>query len=116
MKMIERIDTICVKVVNVEESSKWYQNIMGFKETYKGEGYRILSIGNSEVPFTIEEGDIMPTNNGTYPIFFSKDLNETYRKLKELGVNVSELHSDGVNNFFDMYDPDNNKLPICYWK
>ncbi|WP_342429993.1 VOC family protein [Neobacillus sp. FSL H8-0543] len=114
--MIERIDTVCLKVINVEESSEWYQNILGFKETYKGEGYRILSIGNSKVPLTIEEGDVKPINNGTYPIFFSKDINKIYKKLKEQGVNVSELHNDGVNNFFDFYDRDNNKLQICYWK
>lgn len=114
--LIEKIDTVCLKVINVEVSSKWYQDIMGFKETYKGEGYRNLSIGNSEVPFTIEEGYVMPTNKGTYPIFFTKDISVTYKKLKEQNVNVGELLNDGVNNFFDVYGPDNNKLQICYWK
>lgn len=38
--MIERIDTICIKVKDVEESSTWYQEFLGFKETFRGEGYR----------------------------------------------------------------------------
>ncbi|GAK00177.1 hypothetical protein JCM19055_3251 [Geomicrobium sp. JCM 19055] len=47
--------------------------------------------------------------------FFSKDIENTYKVLKENSVTVSELQSDDVNKFFDFYDLDGNKLQVCYW-
>ncbi|WP_053217345.1 VOC family protein [Virgibacillus senegalensis] len=113
--MFERIDTICLTVKNVEQSSAWYQEL-GFKVAFKGKGYRVLTVGNSEVPLTIEEGSITKEENQTYPIFFTKDIKDTYKKLQEKGVAVTELEDDGDNNFFDFYDLDNNKLQVCFWE
>ncbi|KOO51189.1 VOC family protein [Viridibacillus arvi] len=113
--MIERIDTICLQVSNIEKSSNWYQELLGFKEVYKAEGYRVLSVGNSGVPLTIEEGNTS-LDNRTYPIFFTKDIKAAHTKLMEHGVDVGELQIDGVNNFFEFYDLDNNKLQVCFWE
>ncbi|MFZ3580185.1 VOC family protein [Virgibacillus sp. DJP39] len=115
--MIERIDTICLMVSNVEESSTWYQEKLGFKEAFKDEGYRVLSIGNSGVPLTIEQGSPKTSSvHRAYPIFFAKDIIHTYEKLKQHGVRVSELQKDNTNTFFDIYDPDDNKLQVCFWE
>lgn len=115
MSLLDRIDTICLTVSNVEKASAWYQDILGLKESFNGGCYRILTIGNSKVPLTIEEGDVKSSHNQIYPIYFSKSIENTYEILKENGVAVSELQSDGVNNFFDFYDLDGNKLQVCYW-
>lgn len=114
--MIERIDTICLKVSNVEAASAWYQEILGFKEAFRADHYCILSIGDSRVPLTIEQGNGGANKDGTYPIFFSKDPEKTFSKLKEMGVEVEEIQRDGANTFFDFYDLDHNKLQICYWE
>lgn len=88
---------------------------MGFKEAFKGEYYRILSIGTSSVPLTIEQAETKtPLENQTYPIFFTKDIQQTHKTLREKGLHVSEIKMDGVNHFFDFYDLDHNKLKI--WK
>lgn len=113
--MFEKIDTICLTVSDVERSSSWYQEILGLKEVFKGKKYRILKIGNSEIPLTIEEGRTSSNENNTYPIFFTKDIEKTYQKLKELGVDVSELKNDSENNYFNFLDLDKNKLQVCYW-
>lgn len=113
--MFERIDTICLTVSNVEQSSTWYQEI-GFKVAFEGEGYRVLTVGNSEVPLTIEEGSMSSKENQAYPIFFTKDINNTFKKLQEKDVEVTELQDDGDNKFFDFYDLDNNKLQVCFWE
>ena len=113
--MFERIDTVCLMVSNVEESSIWYEEL-GFKVTFKGEGYRVFTIGNSGVPLTIEQGNVSSKENSTYPIFFTKDIKNTYLKLLEKGVKVSVLKNDGDNTFFDFYDLDNNKLQVCFWE
>lgn len=114
--MFERIDTICLTVSDVERSSSWYQEVLGLKEVFKGEGYRILKVGSGQIPLTIEEGSTSSNENNTYPIFFTKEIEKTYKKLKEQGVDVAELINDGENHFFDFFDLDNNKLQVCYWQ
>ncbi|MEK3796879.1 VOC family protein [Peribacillus sp. FSL H8-0477] len=115
--MIERMDTVCLKVHDVAASSLWYQEILGFKESDKGDGYRVLSIGDSGTALTIEEGDegTLPGNHA-YPIFFTKDIEQTRTKLMEQSIKVSQLKKEGRNTFFDVYDIDNNKLQVCYWE
>ncbi|WP_112180468.1 MULTISPECIES: VOC family protein [Paraliobacillus] len=113
--MFERIDTVCLTVRNVEQSSIWYQEL-GFKVAFKGDGYQVFTIGNSGVPLTIEEGSVSSQENSTYPIFFTTDIKNTYLKLKEKGVEVTKLKDDGDNKFFDFYDLDNNKLQVCFWE
>jgi len=113
--VFERIDTLCLTVSNIEQSSSWYQEL-GFKVAFKGESYRILTVGNSEVPLTIEEGSRSSKENGAYPIFFTKDIKNTYKNLREKGVKVTEIRDDGDKSFFDFYDLDNNKLQVCFWE
>ncbi|SDM80190.1 VOC family protein [Sediminibacillus halophilus] len=113
--MFERIDTVCLTVSNLEESSIWYQKL-GFKVAFKGEGYQVFTIGNSGIPLTIEEGNVDSPDNSTYPIFFTNDIKTTYVNLKEKGVEVTELKDDGDNTFFDLYDLDKNKLQVCFWE
>lgn len=115
MSLLKRIDTICLTVGNVEKASNWYQEVLGLTESFKGEHYRILSVANSGVPLTIEEGDVHSPQNLVYPIFYSENIEEIYNKLKEQNVKVSEIHDDGVNKFLDLYDLDGNRLQVCYW-
>ncbi|MFG6120149.1 VOC family protein [Thalassobacillus sp. B23F22_16] len=114
--MFERLDTICLSVTNLDQSSAWYQKVLGLDLVFKGEGYRVFAIGESEVPLTIEEGHPGQGKKTTYPIFFTKDINQTYEKLLKSDVKVSEIEADGTNRYFDFYDLDNNRLQVCFWK
>ncbi|MCA0987501.1 VOC family protein [Guptibacillus algicola] len=114
--MLERIDTFCLKVRDVERASEWYQEKLGLKETFRDDGYRILSVGDSSVPITIEEGETSESHHQSYPIFFTSAIDETYETLKNRGVEVGELQRDEVNRFFDLYDLDENRLQVCFWE
>ncbi|THE13035.1 VOC family protein [Bacillus timonensis] len=116
MSLLERIDTICLTVSDVEKASTWYQEVLELSESYNGGHYRILSVGNSGVPLTIEEGKVNPSNRQVYPIFYTENIEEVYKVLQEKHVKVSKIQIDGVNRFFEFYDPDGNKLEVCYWK
>lgn len=116
MDLFEKIDTICLKVNDVENASLWYQNVLVFKETFRDEYYRILSIGNSAIPLTLEKGEGSASSNQVYPIFYTRNIEASYEKLKENGVTVSAIEADGVNQYFDFYDLDGNQLQACYWK
>lgn len=116
MAIFEKVDTICLKVSDVEKASFWYQNVLGFRESFKDKHYRILSIANSVIPITIEEGEVSPSSNQAYPIFYTKNIEASYERLKENGVTVSAIETDGVNQYFDFYDLDGNHLQACYWR
>ncbi|MBM7659824.1 catechol 2,3-dioxygenase-like lactoylglutathione lyase family enzyme [Bacillus mesophilus] len=117
MCLVDRIDTICLKVSNIDKASLWYQEKLGLKIAYRGEHYQVLSIGDSGIPLTIEEGKGEISKNGqSYPIFFSKNITETFQTLKELGVMCKEIQIDVVNTYFDFYDLDGNQLQVCFWK
>jgi len=87
MSLIERIDTVCIKVRNIEEASCWYQDVLGLQEYYKEDHYVILNIGEGSIPLTLEKG-----------------------------VKVSDIQKDGLNFFFTFYDLDGNKLQVCFWE
>ncbi|MCD5322180.1 MULTISPECIES: VOC family protein [Pontibacillus] len=114
--MIERIDTICLKVRDVEKSSKWYQDVLGFRVAFKDKGYVVLNVGEGGVPLTIEEGKSEGHTNGSYPIFFSNTIEQLHKSLEEQGVQVDSLHEDGFNHYFDFYDPDGNRLQVCFFE
>ncbi|GAA0595096.1 hypothetical protein GCM10009001_09030 [Virgibacillus siamensis] len=118
MSLFERIDTICFTVSDIEKSAIWYEEVLGFKVAYKGDTYRIYSIGQSEMPLTIEKSTEKkaPQQDAVYPIFFTKNIQDTFHQLKEQNVEVSEIKHDGQNTFFNFYDPDYNKLQVCYWE
>ncbi|MCP3027079.1 VOC family protein [Halobacillus sp. A5] len=114
--MIERIDTVCMIVSDVEKSEHFYEEVLDFKVVFKGEGYRVLQVGEGGTPLTIEEGQVRPEANQTYPIFFSRQITQLYEKLQMQSVRVSDLHNDGVNHYFNFYDPDGNQLQVCYFE
>ncbi|WP_077622318.1 VOC family protein [Sediminibacillus massiliensis] len=114
--MIERIDTICMQVENVEKASTWYEEKLGFQLSFIGEGYRVLNVGDSPVPLTIEEAGASRKENSSYPIFFVPEIEKAYQDLQNKGVQVSKLHKDKDNCYFDCYDLDNNRLQFCFWE
>ncbi|MYL70390.1 hypothetical protein GLW00_06005 [Halobacillus litoralis] len=110
--MIEKIDTMCLTVKDAERAGSWYEEKLGFTISFKGEGYRVLSIGNHPVPLTIEEANVESPSR-SYPIFYSRNIDETYEQLKEKQVDVGDKHTDADNYYFDFYDLDGNRLQVC---
>ncbi len=116
MSLIERIDTVCLKVREIEKASRWYKEMLGLEEHYKEDHYVILKIGESSVPLTLEKGEPAAQDNATYPIFFSSSIDETHQLLSARGVRVSLIQKDGINTYFELYDLDGNKSQICFWE
>ena len=116
MSLVEKIDTICLKVSDVEQASLWYQETLGLQEHYREDHYVILKIGTSGVPLTLEKGMTDGNENFSYPILFSTNIENTLNVLTEKGVRVTKIQKDGLNTFFSFYDMDGNKLQVCYWE
>ncbi|WP_249871129.1 VOC family protein [Oceanobacillus saliphilus] len=116
MGLIDRIDTICLPVSDVKKASAWYQETLGFQESFKADGYCVLHVGEKGIPLTLEKGDMQTNSNNPYPIFFSERIDQLYALLAEKDVSLGELQHDDVNRFFDFFDMDGNRLQVCCWK
>ncbi len=81
---------------------------------FQERSYAILSPGEGSIPLTIEEGKTIQAIT-IYPIFYTEDIDHSYQKLSEKGVNVTEIVQKGANTYFDLFDPDGNKMQVCYY-
>ncbi|WP_233880660.1 VOC family protein [Virgibacillus halodenitrificans] len=111
MSLFERIDTVCLAVSDIEKAKKWYGDNLKLK--VQEANYAILSTGDSGIPLTIEEGEITP-NNSTYPIFYTMNIVEVHKELSEKGVKSTEIVKEESNTFFDIFDPDGNRMQVCF--
>ncbi|WP_413381796.1 VOC family protein [Alkalihalobacillus sp. 1P02AB] len=111
--MLDRIDTICVTVSDLDNSLNWYADKLKLNVINREDDYAILKVGNSHVPFTIEVGEVK-ANASVYPIFFSSDLEKVHRQLRKQDVIVTDIVQVGANTFFDLFDLDGNRLQVCF--
>ncbi|WP_085993858.1 VOC family protein [Oceanobacillus senegalensis] len=118
MSLIDRIDSICLQVNNIEQASYWYQEVLGFKEIFRGTDYLILGVGSSEIPLILEKdlGKEVRSINQVYPIFFTRNIEKTYEKLQRDNVKTSTILDNGISKSLDVYDLDHNRLKVCHWE
>lgn len=58
MSLLERIDTVCLVVSDIEKAKEWYGEKLGLKIIFQEGNYAVLGTGSSNVPLTIEECEI----------------------------------------------------------
>ncbi|WJE16924.1 VOC family protein [Halobacillus sp. ACCC02827] len=111
--VLKRLDTVCLMVKDIERAGCWYEKSLDLKEVFRGNGYRVLAPEAGGVPITLEEG--VPESGGSYPIFFVEDAEQVHNVLKQRGVKTSAVQTDKDNRFFDFWDPDGNRMQVCYY-
>ncbi|MBY7141884.1 VOC family protein [Virgibacillus sp. NKC19-3] len=114
MSMLESVDTVCLGVSNIMKAKQWYSEKLGLKVVFQEHNYAVLSLGDSSIPLTIEEKEVV-SNNAIYPIFYTSNIEETHQNLSEKGVKLTEIVSEGSNTFFDVFDLDGNKMQVCFY-
>jgi catechol 2,3-dioxygenase-like lactoylglutathione lyase family enzyme len=113
------LDTVLVRVTNIEAARDWYRAALGFDEPYvdPAERLAVFSLGGttSLTLWELKPGESLPprTQCATFPIFSVKDANETRELLAGRGVDVGPLVAGGEVTFFTFRDPDGNLLEAC---
>jgi catechol-2,3-dioxygenase len=114
---LQGIDTVILRVSDIEKSKKWYTQKLGLKVIHQDEKLRLVVLDTfSPTSLTIWETDekIQPNpRTTTYPIFRTINAKEAHGQLKNRDVNVGELTSDYVVTYFTFHDIDNNILEVC---
>ena len=114
---LQGIDTVILRVSDIEKSKKWYTQKLGLNAIHQDERLRLVVLDTfSPTSLTIWETDekIQPNpRTATYPIFRTKDAREAHGQLKNRDISVGELISDHVVTYFTFHDIDNNILEVC---
>lgn len=120
MKVIKRIDTVFIPVMDLEKSEEWYTNIFPFKVVYRDSdgyvGFRINEPGELKTGLTLYKVDEMPQSKHIAFNFFTEDIDGFHASLKEQGVDVNDIHSGGGMRFFEFTDPSGNLLGAVTFK
>ncbi len=120
-----KIDPI-IAVKDVEASSKWYQQIFGFKRAHGGkERFAVLVSENNEILLCLHKWDehehptmINPEltqGNGLILYFRTENLDLIRQHVNEMGSTVEEdihLNSNSLKKEFSLRDPDGYYLTI----
>ncbi|MEK8130058.1 VOC family protein [Paenibacillus filicis] len=113
---------IFVPVTNLERSTKWYTEMLGFEIIQRDEpNATVLMMNDHRVVFCLVlsfeiEHRSFPKNNyqvEQYFNFHTKDVNSSYQALKEKGADIGEIEQfDGGIRGFSLRDPDGNKYGV----
>jgi predicted enzyme related to lactoylglutathione lyase len=119
-----KIDPI-IAVKDVEASSKWYQQVFGFRRTHGGNEFAVLVSEDDEIVLclhkwgehnhpTMTNSSLTP-GNGLILYFRTEDMNTVRQNVEKIGGIVEEaihLNPNSLKKEFSIKDPDGYYLTI----
>lgn len=119
---INEVHYVRIPVKDIDESIKWYTELLGFKLlAVTEEGYAIIKVNDGSFLLTL-----VPTEDDTYAHFTiggepafsigfaSPNLREFHQHLLDHGATVADIEDDNGHQYFHFYDPSGNKLQV-HW-
>lgn len=115
--VLNRVGAIFIHVSNMQESVKWYSDLLGLpmkSTSHEGTIYSLPMDGGSEVLLDSNMNDRPNTNDKTQLFFETKNLQASYEFIKNKGIEiVTEIEVHEAISFFTFRDPDGNRLMVC---
>lgn len=122
--LFTRIDTVFLPVSDLDRAIEWYSALLGWQLGWRTEAAATLQAGG--IPLTLLQYRYpgvrqRPAGFKFQPVgevafnLFAPDLESAHRRLKEAGVEVSDIEAHGVQREFRFRDPDGNVLGACWW-
>ncbi len=111
------IDTVIIRVSDIETSKNWYSEKLGFKPVWEDLNLKLV-VMDTGCPTSIT---LWQTNKkisidkeiASYPIFRISDADIARNELLGKGASVSEIIEDNVVRYFQIFDLDGNILEAC---
>ena len=100
-----RVDTVIVRVPDLDKAKRWYEEKLGFEASFIGKGEIVVFKTGGETSFTIYklkpgEKKSAGKTSASYPIFYAADADKAHRQLKERGVRVGPVQRDEGQQWF----------------
>jgi catechol 2,3-dioxygenase-like lactoylglutathione lyase family enzyme len=117
IKLLQGIDTVIVRVSNIETSKEWYVEKLGLALLFEDAKMKLVVLDtNSPTSLTlwqIEQSFSVNRHTASYPIFRTPDADALKQELLNRGIEVGEIIQDDYVKYFLFYDPDGNILEAC---
>jgi catechol 2,3-dioxygenase-like lactoylglutathione lyase family enzyme len=117
IKLLQGIDTVIVRVSNIETSKEWYLEKLGLALLFEDAKMKLVVLDtNSPTSLTLwqtEQTFSVNQNTARYPIFKTPDADALKQELLNRGIEVGEIIQDDYVKYFLFYDPDGNVLEAC---
>ena len=116
--IFNRLDTIIVRVKNVDESKNWYIENLNFFPVYSDDESKIAVFdiaGTTTLTlWQLEEDESAETisQGNTYAVFNCENAEHVFKTLKKKGVVVDNFASSEDVSLFNFYDLDGNKFEV----
>jgi predicted enzyme related to lactoylglutathione lyase len=108
-----------ILTTDIDKSVKWYKDNFGFQVlVFNKIDFAMLEISPGKPLFIYKvikiERNYFPNGDPCFDIgLIAEDMDNLYQKLKDNGIEMSELRKDGEHWTIDLYDPDGNRM--CIW-
>ena len=118
-KLFAGIDTVILRVKDLELSREWYEKNLGLKAVFEDENIKLVVFNTgSPTSLTIwqwenEEPNHPSKNFSSFPIFRSMNAKRDHAFLSSQGVKVEDVVEEKGIKYFTFYDFDGNKLEAC---
>ncbi len=116
-KALQSIDTIIIRVSDIQKSKRWYVDNLDLSPVYEDNNINLLVLDTGgQVSLTLWQTDEkieVNKNTASYPIFRTENAASANEELKSKGINVSDVIDDGAVKYFTFFDPDGNVLEAC---
>jgi catechol 2,3-dioxygenase-like lactoylglutathione lyase family enzyme len=116
-KLLQGIDTVILRVCDIDVSKAWYQVKLGLKPIWEDAKMSLVVLDtNSPTSLTLWQTDQQVSINrrtASFPIFKTRDATLLREVLESRDVEVGEVIQDDMVRYFPFYDPDGNVLEAC---
>lgn len=116
-KLLQGIDTVIVRVSNIETSKGWYLEKLGLALLFEDVKMKLIVLDtNSPTSLTLwqtEQTFSVNRDTASYPIFKTPDADALRQELLNREIEVGEIIQDDYVKYFLFYDPDGNILEAC---
>jgi len=116
-KLLQGIDTVIVRVSDIENSKEWYLKKLGLALLFEDASMKLVVLDtNSPTSLTLwqtDEAFLVSRNTASFPIFKTPDADALRQELSHRGIEVGEIIQDSYVKYFLFYDPDGNILEAC---
>ena len=116
-KLLQGIDTVIIRVSDIEISKDWYQVKLGLLPVWDDPQVNLVVLDtNSATSLTLwqtKKKISIHQETASYPIFKTPDASALREALILSGIQVGEIIQDEHVKYFFFYDPDGNILEAC---
>lgn len=116
-KPLSGIDTVIIRVSDIEVSKQWYIETLGFNTLWEDKEMKLVVLDTGSQPgltlWQTEHKISINKETASYPIFRTENANNAKIILEQKGVNTDEIITDSHVTYFRFYDPDGNVIEAC---